>query len=51
VQPHHVEWAVQTERLLPIPEVDGSHRRIYLPIHVEQVAALVERITARGGAS
>ncbi|MCW8139880.1 MAG: MerR family transcriptional regulator [Planctomycetota bacterium] len=43
VPPHTIEYLAQQGRLDPPPRLDGSHRRVYAPEHVDQVLAHVRR--------
>lgn len=48
--PHVLEYLAQQGRLDPPPRLDGSHRRVYLPEHVDQlVAHMRRRATSRRG--
>lgn len=44
---HHPESMARQGLFTPLPRVDGSNRRHYLPAHVGQLAAYVDRIQRR----
>lgn len=43
VPPHILEYLCQHGRLDPPPRLDGGHRRVFEPVHVDQVVAYVTR--------
>lgn len=43
VPPHTIEYMAQSGKLHPQPTLDGSHRRVFDPAHVDQVVAHARR--------
>lgn len=51
VPPWVAEYVVQAGKFDPPPRLDGSHRRVFEPVHVDQLVAHVRRGRKRQAAS